>query len=61
LRFHPEWPPSHAVSRNSEITESEVFDLHISAGAFQCPGDRVLVDPLSIVARENKSVDVPDF
>jgi hypothetical protein len=41
--------------------ESEVFDFRISTGAFQRAGDCVLVYRLAIVARENKSVDVPDL
>jgi len=43
-----------------KIMKPKVFDFCISAGAFQCSADRVFVDPLSILARENKSVDVPD-
>ena len=33
-----------------EIMAPEVFDLRISAGAFQCPGDCVLRNPLPVGA-----------
>jgi hypothetical protein len=52
---------SHAVARNAGDHGTEVFDLRISAGAFQCPGDCVLLATHFPLARLNQSVDVSDF
>jgi len=52
---------THAVARNAGDRGTESFELRISAGAFQCPGNCVLRNPLPLGALKNQFADVSDF